>query len=550
MQKVFYRSVIFFVVILLTIGGTLTLIGLGDVSLGSSEARWGNIAREMLLWNDWVTPRINGIPYRDKPVGSYWLILLFSHARNRVTETTTRLPSALAAMVGALCLFFILRHFWDGTISFVGALIFLMNFSLIYWGRKANADVLTVTGMLGCVWLFLKLYRGEGKGGVVWLYPFFVVAGITSLMKGIIGFVLPVLAVFPFLFLEDWRRLINRRFLLHLFFAFLIGLVLFFIPYVMDLARNHTAEGIYLVFKENILRFVHPFDHKGSPCFYCYYIFYLILPWPVWLPLVVLSLRKEWDVRDKGFLFFGSWALATFVFFSLSGSKRGYYLLPILAPLSALIGYGIVSSTRRRGQSRGERVAWLIPFLASILGGFSLLLVPFLVIHNYFPRYQEGVTPFAYLCGIILIVTGLLGGWTVRRKNFFHSLFCFLGGTYLFYAIFFWFVSPAVAHRDPFRIFWKRVVPISEKHPVALYGVEGRGVFYFYLKNYPVPRPFTPALGREFLLNHPNSYMIVKGKEDLEKLGIKYLKIVEKEGIEDPFKAYYLVTLPSQKGPP
>jgi 4-amino-4-deoxy-L-arabinose transferase-like glycosyltransferase len=74
------------------------------------EGRNAEVAREILLRKDWVTPHYDFIPYLDKPIFLFWLIAV-SFKIFGVSEWSARLPSILAAL-GCL---------WDNSWLQVGA---------------------------------------------------------------------------------------------------------------------------------------------------------------------------------------------------------------------------------------------------------------------------------------------------------------------------------------------------------------------------------------------------------------------------------------------
>ena len=78
----------------------LLFLRLGTGAVSGSEGRWLAVANEMLRSGDWLHPTINGVPYFDKPLISYWLIAIVSLLQGgEVNEFSARLPSALAALL-------------------------------------------------------------------------------------------------------------------------------------------------------------------------------------------------------------------------------------------------------------------------------------------------------------------------------------------------------------------------------------------------------------------------------------------------------------------
>ncbi len=510
--------------ILLLLGGSLLLVGLGNRPLGGSEGRWGEISREMLLTGNWVVPKINGIPYRDKPAGSYWFIVLASLPAHCVTETTTRLPSALAILLSAFFLYGITRHFWDGKTALLASLIFLTTYPVIFWGRKANGDTLTLAGTLICVWIFLR-NQGETKG-YRWLYPFFIVAGLTSLMKGLLGFALPSLGVFPYLLVKDRSRVFKKKFLFHSSCALIVAGVIFFIPFFLDILKTHTESSLYLVYRENILRFFHPFDHKAPFFYYFYYIFITVAPWSLFIPFLIVTMVKRRHSLDEGTRFFGIWFAALFTFFTLAGSKRGYYLMPAIPPFAALLahafdqmGTSLPPLNLRNFLIRGPAGILIFCGLLAMAFPFSPLA------HQIPPSYLKITQKSAPWAGGILFASGVVTELLMGKGRLIHGIFTLGTGVYILYGLLFWSVFPTCARIDSPVPFCKKVNTLTKGGEVGIYRLADRSILYFYLKDKYLPHFATPATARAFLGKNPRSYLIVRGREGLTSLGLRHLKV-------------------------
>ncbi|MGH7820231.1 MAG: ArnT family glycosyltransferase, partial [Candidatus Binatia bacterium] len=77
------------------------LTDLGTPSLWDpDEGRHAEIAREMLLTREWLTPRLDFEPYREKLPVFYWLLAASLETFGTRNEGAARLPSALAALLG------------------------------------------------------------------------------------------------------------------------------------------------------------------------------------------------------------------------------------------------------------------------------------------------------------------------------------------------------------------------------------------------------------------------------------------------------------------
>lgn len=373
--------------VVVVLAGGLFFARLGARALWASEFRWGEIAREMQLTHDYFWPTMNGRVYYDKPLGSYWLVVGATYLTDGLNETAARLPSAVAGLLGVVLLLFIVRRLYDLRTAVFAALILATSFSYVFFSRLASADVETIAGELAALALFL---RNEKRQDGWWVVGLWLIMAATSLTKGLLGFVLPIMVIGAYSCLADgWaefgRRLsrgpIGRRFgwvierNRWLFnwksvIAIALGFAIYLIPFTISQGRNGSDAGLYDVYRENIVRFFHPFDHRGPIYLYVYIIFVLMAPWSALLPAALAQAHHRRHIgadakRSDRFVLVFFWA--TFIFFTLSGSRRSYYLLPILpaaailvARLLALPGESLSTAARRMRNAGYFAVAFLV----------------------------------------------------------------------------------------------------------------------------------------------------------------------------------------------
>ncbi len=375
----------------LALAGLLFFLRLGDRALWGSEGRWAEITREMRLTGNYFWPTINGAVYYDKPLLSYWLVSGAAFLTGSLDEFATRLPSAAAGLLGIALLMLLTRRLYDLRTAVVAGLILATSYSYALFSRIASADIETVAGVLAVLVLFL---RNEEQQKGWWVATFWLTMSLTSLTKGLLGFVLPLLVIGVYsIFAAGWDKL--RKGVLHgkvtgrlrwltqqcgwLFQwrtlpAAVVALTAYSLPFVFSYEQAHSNIGVYKVFHENVTRFFNSFDHQEPFYFYLYRIFMLVAPWSVFLPAALVQAHSTSRERGDRFILVYFWA--TFLFFNFSGSRRDYYLLPNLPAAAVLIARLFMTEREaldRRARKLMELGYILIAVLVAIVGLLALL---------------------------------------------------------------------------------------------------------------------------------------------------------------------------------
>ena len=435
---------------------------LGARALWSSEFRWAEIAREMQIAGNYFWPTINGRPYYDKPLGTYWLVVAATWMTGGMNEAAARLPCALAGIIAVALLIAIGRRLYDFKTGVVAGFILASSFSFVFFSRSASADVETIAGELAALALFLR-HEHDPTGW--WVVALWLVMALTSQMKGLLGFVLPLAVIGTYcVFADGWTELsralltgpIGRRlrwFVDHNRWFFnwktplAIGLasVIYYAPFEISQWLTGSGKGFSMVYRENIQRYFEPFDHRGPIYLYTYVIFALMAPWSALLPAALVEAHRRTphaheSVRGDRFTMAMFWA--TFVFFTLSGSRRSYYILPIL-PAAAILVARLLDRPLEQltPWARGlTRFGFAVIACAVILS--TLALVPPVL---FLPRPYAQL-PSAPSAGVLAIFwIGSIGaiGYALRRFRSDRILIATGVVAWLFMFYFFVFAMPA-----------------------------------------------------------------------------------------------------------
>lgn len=322
---------------LLLLAALLFFFALGNHQLqGSTEARVAGIAMEMHLDNDWVTPRLFGEPFLEKPPLSLWLdagaLRVFG-----VSPWAVRLASAVAGLLSVMLLYAMLRRFErPKAIAWTAGILLATMAS--YWSnvRGVGEDALLALGVTTALLAFFQAQRASTLGNSL---LFAVGIAIATLSKGVLGLAMPGVVIFAFLLADN---LMDKRFKLTDWLRpgllTLVGLI----PLMIWLAVLYQRGGVQAVSEvlltNSVGRFSGSFVEAGHYEPFYYYIAKLpeaFLPWNILVYLGLWHFRKELKA-NRYLLFFSLWIIAQFILLTLASSKRTVYLMS-MTPAAAVI---------------------------------------------------------------------------------------------------------------------------------------------------------------------------------------------------------------------
>ena len=313
--------------------------GLGRLALlGPDEPRYAEIAREMFASGDWISPRLCGCLWFEKPALVYWMSAL-SYRMFGVNEFAARLPVAVAAGLTALLLYVVIRRLVSPRMAWITALVLLTSGMFIGYARVAAPDMpLAATMTLALLAGFLATQANGRRRRRLWAASF-AAMGLAMLAKGLPGIVLVAL-IFVVYFM--WMRrasFINWRELTIGAAIFLIVTATWYVPVTM----RHGWQFIHEFFiRHHFERFTsNEFGHPQPFYFFLPIAIVGIAPWSAFLLPAIARLRRlqpRADRRDALVAFAWVWAAVIVFFFSFSGSKLPGYILPAFPALAIIVG--------------------------------------------------------------------------------------------------------------------------------------------------------------------------------------------------------------------
>jgi 4-amino-4-deoxy-L-arabinose transferase-like glycosyltransferase len=327
------------------------LTGMGMV--GPDEPRYADIGRAMAQSGDWITPRLWGHPWFEKPALLYWMTAT-GFRLGLGPELAPRLPVALLSLAFLAFFWWRLRIEWDARVASCATAMLATSAGWLTFSHVAVTDLPLAAFFSAAVLLSLPWFTG--RRAQAWETTASAAClGLAVLAKGLV----PLVLFFPVLVL-GWRRL--RDWLRP-------GPVLAFslcaLPwYILCLIRSGSEFPRVFFVEQQFNRFGSPALQHVQPWWF-YLPISLLLLYP-WFPVLVLTPRVlDGPARDARLRLLAVVAAFGFVFFSASVNKLPGYLLPLLPLVCACMGCALARA-RRPAVALIAPVALLgaLPFLA------------------------------------------------------------------------------------------------------------------------------------------------------------------------------------------
>ena len=373
------------------------------------EGRYADIARAMLDTGDWITPRLNGLKYFEKPPLQYWATAAAFGAFG-VDEWTTRLWSAGLAFLGILFSGWAAPRLWPGQSALRVMLVLLSSWGYFIAAQVSTLDMGLSFFLYSALLSFLLAMRSAPDSAQQrrWVWLMWAAMALAVLSKGLVGIVLPALVLFVHTLLERNLQTLKR---LH----WISGLSLFLLiaaPWFILVQRANPEFFHFFFIREHVERYLLPDHHRLGPWWYFFpVLIFGLLPWT---SSALRAMWIGWRQRDAAFgvdRFLIVWILSIVAFFSFSESKLPAYVLPVLPAMLILLARHI---GRFPLYARREPI-----FLSAALGvllcvlGFGLHRVPAVApLQAFVDDYQ----PWLSVAGGALL-SGALCAWYFANKN-------------------------------------------------------------------------------------------------------------------------------------
>jgi 4-amino-4-deoxy-L-arabinose transferase-like glycosyltransferase len=410
--------------LLLLLGfGLLFFFRLGSYPLANpDEGRNAEVPREMAVQGDWVTPRLDGVNYFEKPPLMYWTVAGLVRAFG-ANEWAVRAAPVLFGLAGLLLTYVTGRRLYNRNTGLAAAVV--LGTSLLYYGlsRFLILDMAVSVLMSATLYCFILAVREPPGLKRLWLfYGLYAGAALATLTKGLMGFLVTGAVMFLWLLIfNQWKRLRP----LHLPTGALLFLGIAAPWHMLAAAHNETWAHRYFIF-EHWQRFTSSAASRPGPWWYFIPIVLVgLFPWTgfLWASLRT-ALRGGWAARKENAdaWFFVTWAAFIFLFFSASKSKLPPYILPVFPPLAVLIGAWLARALEskwpdRTAASRLRGGLRIFSFICGLLAVAVLVAVLKVGVIIKDPVQALALQMPAFVIAGVLLLGGIFTPWLARIRG-------------------------------------------------------------------------------------------------------------------------------------
>ncbi len=361
-----FRGLFFLVIIL----GLFFSYEMGNRPFASpDEGRYVEIPREMVVSGDYITPRLNDLKYFEKPPLFYWMQAAVIKVEG-INEDSMRFWIILFSILGCLMVYTVGKKCYSSVVGILSA--GTLATSLIYYAHSRIIILDLVFSILisGCLWsfflAFIKKNEWQQKHRKKLLVAMYAFSALACLTKGLAGAVLPGMVCFIWITATNNWKLLRE-------ILYVPGILLFFaifLPWhVLVAYRNDDFLHFYFVV-EHFLRYTTSIHNRYKPMwFFIPIVLAGMMPWTGFSLISLKNLFRNIKNRDSESIFFASWIIGIFVFFSLSNSKLIPYILPIVPPLALITAIFFANANYR-----DFKIGALINFSLVLISTAALVL--------------------------------------------------------------------------------------------------------------------------------------------------------------------------------
>jgi 4-amino-4-deoxy-L-arabinose transferase-like glycosyltransferase len=399
--------------------------------IAPDEGRNAEVAREMSQSHSWLVPTYDGLTYLDKPA-FYFKTIALSFSLFGESEGVARLSSAFFGFSLLVMVFLFCQRMYDQRTATLAILVIATTPLFMAFSRIVIFDMSLAFFVCASILACFFAEESSEKHRAAWYLIAAAAAGIATLIKGPVGFIVPTLVMVIFNAVEGRLAVMKRAFAVRnwvVFFAIVL-------PWFIGLSLLRPDFPYYGIMRESVARFTTTEFHRTAPFYYYAPIIAgTFFAWSLLLPESIVAAwrgRKSWSRTDRLFIV---WAVVVVIFFSISQSKLPGYILTAIVALGVLTAR-MFALALNKSTGRAARIVWhgTIPLLV-----FSVVLACLLgtiasnpeILINRFPRKQDFVELFMptilpmALSFALVAMLSVIALWTRNTKLVFVAFISF-----------------------------------------------------------------------------------------------------------------------------
>jgi 4-amino-4-deoxy-L-arabinose transferase-like glycosyltransferase len=393
----------------------------------SDEGRYAEIAREMLVTGDWVTPRYNGYKYFEKPPLQIWATASAFNIFG-VGDWQARLWTALTGFLTIVFIGFTGARIYSARAGWLAAVALASSPMWVIGGHINSLDMGLSAFLVAALCSLLLAQISSNKTlSRNWMWACWAFMALATLSKGVIGVAIPGM-VFAVYSITAWDWKIWKR--LHIISGSILFLAITAPWFVLIAQRNPEFLEFFFI-HEHLQRFTQTAHSRTGPIYF--FLPLLLLGFLPWIAQVPGAIAQTWRERNREFSsgwLLTCWFVVILGFFSISQSKLPGYIIPLFPALALIVGSQL---DRNLGSSNSLSLPWQLQTgFFVILGGIGFFFLGE-VSKQSRPDEIESYAQYTYwiIAALIALISCSLLALMQSKRNGLSSITSFAGGLFL-----------------------------------------------------------------------------------------------------------------------
>jgi 4-amino-4-deoxy-L-arabinose transferase-like glycosyltransferase len=465
-----YKALLTIVVLVYSV--VVAFWALCDNPLDNHECLVSVTTREMLANNNWIIPTFNGEIRLQKTPLSYWLVASVAKVTGAVDEFSTRLPSAVFAVLSAMAILYFTSQWLDFPIAILSAAVWISSLGFIRYSHNGRPEmVLCAMVSISMLSFYAAMESKTRRRQICYMLVFWLSFSLGMLAKGPAPLALLAPPIFLyFVVFKQWNKI---KLCLPV-----IGTILFLIivlPWLFMIAEKTTGSMAFWK-REFLDRFTGDFASGHKPFWYYLQIVFLFAaPFSFFVFYAVAApFYSIWERKRPVMWYLWLWFVGQVAIMSISGGKRQHYILPAMPAfciLTAIFLYDMIFEQRvfNLKQVKSLFIGHIIVTLAATVG----------LLYWAFTREKSFIWPSIHISLMLCVLVALVAVLFAQKNKITATVLLFAGYCAVVMIIFIYFLIP-MDYNNPSRIFSLKIgsTVATNETLIAYKSVSARTVQY------------------------------------------------------------------------